>query len=322
MSMWKRQEVQEMSRRRGVVAVAALLFSAAGLQGAFLPEAFGSYTRVATGGVEVADRPVMDEYGFQAAERAEYESAGKKVAVTAWQLKDSTGAFAAAQLLQPGVVQHGNYVLRVEGAMAAADLAQLQGKLPKVDRAALPNLAQYFPAKNRVKASERFVLGPVSLAHVEPRIPADLAGFNKGAEAQVARYRTRQGTEAKLALFSYPTPQIAGERFRAFEQRPEWKARRHGPMVAVALDAAPATAEALVNSIVYKPQLSWSEHVPKVENPGQMLEAIFIVAGALVVASLAMGMFMGGFRQLVGSRFGVQAIDDNFTSLHITDGKQ
>jgi hypothetical protein len=305
-----------------VIAVAALLLSVAGgLQGAFLPEAFGSYNRLTISGVEVADRPVLDEYGLQAAERAEYDAAGKKVAVTAWQLKDSTGAYAAAQLLQPGVVQHGNYVLRVEGALNAADLAQLQGKLPKVDRAALPTLVQYFAEKNRVKASERFVLGPVSLAHVEPRIPANLAGFDKGAEAQVARYKTRQGGEAKLVLFSYPTPQIAGDRFRAFEQRPEWKARRHGPMVAVALDAAPDAAEALVSSIVYKPQLSWSEHVPKVENPGEMLEAIFIVAGALAVASLVIGMFMGGFRQLFGSRFGVQAIDDNFTSLHIGDGK-
>jgi hypothetical protein len=320
--MRKRQEVQKVSRRRSVAAVAALLLSAAGLQGAFLPEAFGSYTRVATGGIEVADRPVMDEYGLQAAERAEYDNAGKKIAVTAWQLKDSTGAFAAAQLLQPGVVQHGNYVLRVEGGgLPPAELAQLQGKLPKVDRAAIPNLVQYFPDKNRVKASERYVLGPVSLAHVEPRIPADLAGFNKGAEAQMVKYKTRQGGEAKLVLLSYPTPQIAGDRFRAFEQRPEWKARRHGPMVAVALDAAPEVAEALVSSIAYKPQLSWSEHVPKVENPGQMLEAIFIVAGALVVASLVMGMFMGGFRQLFGSKFGVQSIDDNFTSLHISDGK-
>ena len=320
MSMWKRQEVQKVSRRRGGVAtVAALLLSAAGLQGAFLPEAFGSYKRVAASGIDVADRPVMEEYGFQAAERAEYEVAGKKVAITAWQLKDSTGAYAAALLLQPGVVQHGNYVLRVEGALPAADLAQLQGKLPKVDRAALPTLLQYFPDKHRVKGSERYLLGPTSLAHVEPRIPADLAGFNKGAEGQVVRYRTRQGGEAKLVLFSYPTPQIAGDRFRAFEQRPEWKARRHGPMVAVALDAAPNAAEALVSSIVYKPQLSWSEHVPKLENPGEMLESIFIVAGALVVASLLMGMFMGGFRQLFGSRFGVQAIDENFTSLHLSD---
>jgi hypothetical protein len=310
-----------MSRRRGVAAVAALLLTAAGLQGAFLPEAFGAYTRTATGGVEVADRPVMDEYGFQAAERAEYDAAGKKIAVTAWQLKDSTGAYAAAQLLRPGVVQYGNYVLRVEGPLAAADLAQLQGKLPKPDRSALPILTQYFADKNRVKGSERYLLGPTSLAHVEPRIPSELAGFDKGAEGQVASYKMRQGGEAKLVLFTYPTPQIAGDRFRAFEQRPEWKARRHGPMVALALDAAPEVAEALVSSIVYKPQLSWSEHVPKEENPGEMIESIFILAAALVVASLVMGMFMGGFRQLFGSRFGVQSIDDNFTSLHISDQK-
>jgi hypothetical protein len=321
MSMRKRQEVQKMSRHRRSVAVLALLVSAAGLQGAFLPEAFGSYKRVATSGVQVADRPVMDEYGFQAAEHANYEDAGKKFAVTAWQFKDSTGAFAGAQLLQPGVVQHGNYVLRVDGALAAVDLAQLQSKLPKVDRAASPNLSQYFPDKDRVSGSERFVLGPVSLGFLESRIPADLAGFHKGAEGQIARYTTAQGGEAKLVLFSYPTPQIAGERFREFEKRAEWRARRHGPMVAVALDAEPDTAEALLNSVAYKPQVSWSEHVPKAENPGDMIEAIAYLALALIAASVVMGMFMGGFRQIFGSRFGVQAIDQNFTSLHLSDEK-
>ena len=65
-------------------------------------------------------------------------------------------------------------------------------------------------------------LGPVSLAKFEPRVSADLAGFNKGAEAQLARYKTEAG-EAKLLLLSYPTPQIAGERFREFAKRPEWK---------------------------------------------------------------------------------------------------
>jgi hypothetical protein len=319
MSMWKRQEVQKMSRRRSGVAVVALLMSATGLQGAFLPETFGSYKRVATSGVEITDRPVMDEYGFQAAEHANYEDGGKKFAITAWRLKDSTGAFAATQLLQPGVVQHGNYVLRVDGALAAADLAQLKDKLPKPDRSAYPNLSSYFPEKDKMKWSERYVLGPVSLGLLEPRIPGDLAGFNKGAEGQIARYKTAEGGEAKLVLFSYPTPQIAGERFREFEKRQEWKARRHGPMVALALDAAPDAAEALLSSVTYKPKVSWSEHVPKDENPGDMIEAIAYLALALIAASVVMGMFMGGFRQLFGSRFGVQAIDRNFTSLHLTD---
>ena len=40
-----------------------------------------------------------------------------------------------------------------------------------------------------------------------------------------------------MLLLSYPTPQIAGQRFREFEKHPEWKARRYGPMLGVVLDA-------------------------------------------------------------------------------------
>ena len=70
-------------------------------------------------------------------------------------------------------------------------------------------------------------------------------------------------------------------------------------------------------AISYQPNVTWSEKVPKNENPGDMILAICILAGALMVASLVMGLFFGGFRQVFGSKFGVQAIDDNFTSLHI-----
>ena len=56
----------------------------------------------------------------------------------------------------------------------------------------------------------------MSLAQFEPRVSPDLAGFDKGAEAQLARYKMPSG-EAQVLLLSYPTPQIAGERFREFE---------------------------------------------------------------------------------------------------------
>jgi hypothetical protein len=233
-------------------------------------------------------------------------------------MKDTTGAWAATEWLQHGVTQHGNYVLRVEGTASAADLADLKAKLPKVDRSANPALPQFFTDENRVKESSRHLLGPVSLAKFEPRIPADLVGFDKGAEGQLASYKTDSG-EAKLLLFSYPTPQIAGDRFRALEKREEWKTRRHGPMVAIVLDADPATADRLLSSVAYKPKVSWSEHVPKNENPGEMILAICILAGGLIAASVGFGLLFGGLRQVFGSKFGVQAIDDNFTSLHLGD---
>ena len=313
MSMWKWQKVQKVSRRLSIG-----LWLTASLWAAVLPDQIGPYSRISKGQVDISDRPVWDEYGFQTAERANYQAGDRTVSVSVWQLKDTTGALAALQWLQPGVIQHGNYVIRVESQLNPDELSQLQSKLPKVDRSANPNLPGLLPRERRVQHSERYVLGPVSLAKFEPRISADLAGFHKGAEAQIARYRTDVG-EVKLLLLSYPTPQIAGDRFREFSKRSDLTARRYGPMVGVVLDAGtPDAADKMLSTISYQPNITWSEPVPKYQNPGEMIEAICILAGALIFASVVLGLLFGGFRQLFGSKFGVQAIDDNFTSLHLT----
>ena len=315
MSMRQRQEIQKMSRRYGIIFLLA-----ASLNAAVFPEQFGSYQRVNVGSLNVADKEVWNEYGLLAAEHAEFQSGDRKVAISLWQLKDTTGAFAAAQWLQPDAIQHGNYVLKPEGPLAEADLKQLESRLPKVDRTANPGLPSFLAAKGKVANSERYVLGAASLAKFEPRVPADLAGFTKGAEGQLAKYKI-QGGEASFLLLSYPTPQIAGDRYRQFEKRQDMKARRHGPMVAVVLDAPPEQAEKLLSSVTYQPAVNWTERVynPKKDNPGEMILAICILAGALMLASLVLGLMFGGLRQVFGSKFGVQSIDDNFTSLHISD---
>jgi len=292
------------------------LWLTASLSAAVLPEQFGQYKRVSAGPVEITDRTVWQEYGFERAERAEYVGGSRQVSVTVWKLGDTTGALAASQWLGPGAVQHGSYVLGVDGEVPAGDLQQLESKLPNVDRSANPSLPGFLPTRNRVRGSERYVLGPASLAKFEPRVSADLAAFNKGAEAQIAQYQTNSG-EAQLLLISYPTPQIAGERFREFEKRQDWKARRYGPMVGVVLGATPEAADELLSSMSYQPNITWSEKVPKRENVGEMILAICILAGALMVASLVLGLMFGGLRQVFGSRFGVQSIDENFTSLHL-----
>ena len=88
-------------------------------------------------------------------------------------------------------------------------------------------------------------------------------------------------------------------------------------MVAVVFDAAPEASEKILAGISYRPSITWSEKVPKQENVGEMILAICILAGALMVASLVLGLMFGGLRQVFGSKFGVQSIDENFTSLHL-----
>jgi len=88
-------------------------------------------------------------------------------------------------------------------------------------------------------------------------------------------------------------------------------------MVGVVLGATPEAADELLSSMSYQPNITWSEKVPKRENVGEMILAICILAGALMVASLVLGLMFGGLRQVFGSKFGVQSIDENFTSLHL-----
>ena len=124
------------------------------------------------------------------------------------------GRSGRAAVAQPGVVQHGNYVLRVEGGeLPAADLAQLKSKLPKVDRAANPSLPGFLPGRGSCDRTpngmfwDRFRLRNSSRGFR----PTSLASI-KGAEAQIARYKTGRAETRSCCCFSYPTPQIAGER--------------------------------------------------------------------------------------------------------------
>ena len=101
MSMRKRQKVQEVSRGNGLIICLALLAHAASSGAAVLPDQFGEYKRAARTQVEISDRPVWDEYGFKTAESADFAAGDRKVNVSVWQMKDTTGALAAMQWLQP-----------------------------------------------------------------------------------------------------------------------------------------------------------------------------------------------------------------------------
>src|SRR5207248_7938800 len=56
--------------------------------GGIWPDNFGAFHRTAVMSVEVSDRPLWDEYGFQQAEQAEYESGVQKFTASAYRLQD------------------------------------------------------------------------------------------------------------------------------------------------------------------------------------------------------------------------------------------
>jgi hypothetical protein len=331
--MRQRKEIQKMLWRLSCFVAAFALSGTAAL----LPESFAGYSRGEVAQIKPADYQVWNEYGLTGAERAEYSGPSGQVSITVYRLKDPTGAFAAFQWQRPGnaesgtvaaslpdgsLVAHANYLVRVEGGkLNPRDAQDLYKKLPDQVSTSLPPLYSYLPVRGRVPNSERYLLGSASLAAFEPRIPADLAALDRGAEAQLARYRSG-GSEFQVTIISYPTPQMASAFARKFEALPGVAIRRTGPLLTVVPEGASVAAVGkLIEQINYSPNLTWSEHVPKdtPQDAARMILAIIALAGGLIVSALVLGLLFGGSRVLA-RRLGWASSDERFTALHL-EGK-
>ena len=301
---------------------------------AILPDAIGTHTRqpaAAASPVSAPDQPVWTELGLKASEQVEY---APRFTVAAYQLPDSTAALAAFYWLRPVsskasqaaqmaaetpdslLLMLGNYVIDFRGYKPSkAEISTLQTGLCKVDHTPLPAL--YLPASSLVANSERYITGPVSLKQFVPGIPPDAAGFQYGAEAQSGVFHNLQG-DVTLAVFSYPTPQIAMKQLAAFEQL-GLLAKRSGPLVSV-IPSTPADrefAQNLLDGAEYRAQVTVPEHIFTLkDNIGNLVINAFILIGILLAITLGAGLFVGGFR--IYQRRGGRDPDANTViSLHL-----
>jgi hypothetical protein len=194
------------------------------------------------------------------------------------------------------------------------------GTLPRLDQSPLPALPGYLPAENLVPCSTRYVIGPASLEAFEPRIQPSLAAFHIGTEAQLAKYKT-QGGELALAIFSFPTPDLARERLVEISKLPGAMVKRSGPLVAVIL--APSdkdAAERVLARVNYQATISWSERVPtRRDNIGELILGIFWLAGVLILFCLVAGLSYGGLRLIRRRYFKRWAFDETLITLHLGD---
>ena len=178
-------------------SLTVLWFAAALAQAAMLPEQLGAAKRGATKTVALPDLPLYQEYGFEAAEQAEYTAPGKSFLASAWRFRDSTGALAFFEQQRPagatpskltnlsvstpdGVFYaYGNYVFQFSGGMPEKDdLDQLYLQLPKFERSPLPTLMSDLPLPGLLPNSERYIVGPVSLERFLPAISPSQAAFS------------------------------------------------------------------------------------------------------------------------------------------------
>ncbi len=305
-----------------------------------LPETIWAWHRSASTQPALANRALWGEYGLKAWESVTYENGKDRFTVSAWEVADTTGALGAfdwqrallkgdaqpsqaaplaAETKDALLLTHGNYLLEFQGYKPSREeLDAVTGSLKNVDTTALPVLASYLPSGDLAPRSERYVIGPVGLQEFDPAIPPSVAAFHFGAEAQIGVFHSPKGDMA-LAIFNYPTAQIARQKLSDFEKLPGAMAKRSGPLVAVVLQPPdPDFAERLLSQVRYQAQVTRDEYVPgKRDNIGVLIINIFIFIGILIVFALLSGFLVGGLR--VYRRRGRKGEDpDAMITLHLT----
>jgi hypothetical protein len=308
--------------------------------GAIWPAQWQEHKLRQSGPAAVERQDLWLEFAGEAAEKAVYDSPVGRFSATAWRLKDSTSALAWYQFIRPAnatpvrgaaamsttpgtqVMAHQNYVLRFEGwRPREREMAGLYTLLPALrSGGGLPVLASRLPGQGLVRNSERYVLGLNSLALFEPRIPPVLAGFEDDAEAQIAKYAT-PGGEITLALFEYPTPQVARRRTAEFEKLPGWAVKRSGPLVGVIPGPVEAKAvAAILEAVEWRPEFTVNEATQPPPTP----DTIKMVWGAIQLAGVVLLVTFGGgvlFASLGvwlrRRRLGPDAIDEPMITLNL-----
>jgi hypothetical protein len=296
-----------------------VLLCALPLTAAMLPDQIGPFVKGDSQALAASDPALFQEFGFQAAERADYKSPAKRFTVSAWRLHDSTGALALFEAQRPAqsassklaalyaktadgaVTSFANYVFQFSGGVPEQkDLEMLYAGLPQLDRAPLPTLISYLPQNGLIPNSERYILGPASLARYEPRIAPSLAAFHLGAEAQLARYGTPKG-DLSLVIFNYPTPGIARDRQAEFLKLTGTMAKRSGPLLAVVVQPPdPDAGERVLAEVQYAGNLTLNQHVQvnQAQYLAKLFLTMFLLSGVLIGLSIIVGIGFGGFRVL------------------------
>ncbi len=316
-----------------------LLLAVSVANAAILPDQIGDFTKGQTKTLAGPDPALDQEFGVVAGEQAPYISGQKRFTASAWRLHDSTGALALFEAERPAaatpahlsalyaktpegaVAAYGNYVFRFTGTVPEQkDLELLYAQLPQLDRAPLPALIGNLPQDGLIPNSERYILGPASLARFEPRIAPSLAAFHLDAEAQLGRYRTPKG-DLTLVIFNYPTPNMARERQAEFLKVPGTIAKRSGPLVAVIVQPPdPDAAERVLAKVRYEANLTSNEKVPvnQARAIANLFLNIFTLSGILIALSIIVGIGFGGFRLLL-RKMRKNADEDGFLLLRIGD---
>jgi hypothetical protein len=308
----------------------ALAFSA------ILPETIGTWQRGEPAAAAAPDQKVWAEYGLQDAETAPYTGGGPKYTITAYRFGDATGAMAAFDQIRPAgarraelmgmavqddsdeFVAVGNFLFVFKGyKVKPEELSHIVATVPNYAHSPLPTLPKFMPF-GAAPNSERYIVGPESLARFAPSIPPSTAGFHFSAEGELATFGP-VGKATTLVIFSYPSMEMARDRYPLFQQIPGAMAKRTGPLVAVVVRSpGPDDAERVLAQVKYQAAITVPERPPSPkDNPVNLFWNIFILCAVLAGFCVASGLVVGGLRVLL-RRSGASGDGDAMISLHLS----
>jgi len=286
------------------------------------------------------DAPAFREYVVKSVEQRPYSQGSQTASLTLYRFRDPSSAYGAYTFLRSdslSTVTLGSYAsaardraLIVVGEMlldisappkqarpSDADLKSLADLLDKkADHTPYPFIGEHLPEKGRVKDSERYVIGPLSLAHYVPLGTDDWIGFDHSAETILARYGLAgKDKEQTLLIASYPTQQIAAEKFAGMLRRFTFDppggvqpgqnvlfGKRASSFIAVVVGApSREAANKLLDEVAYESQVTWNEPHQTLTEPSinSMIVGAFLGTGAIMMLAVAAGIGFGGVRVLV-----------------------
>jgi hypothetical protein len=280
------------------------------------------------------DRSLWLEFGLAETNTTQQ---GARV-ITSYRMKDLTGALAAWQwqrtaadhacdlsafCAQDGkriLVTEDNYLLAIAGpAPTKEQVAATLQTLPGKRDSSLPAILTFVPRQGLIPNSSRYILGPESLRAFAPELNGTKPGFNEGAEAQVAQYYVSGNARARLAIFNYPTPEMARLHSIQFRMLPNLRLKRSGVLVAVVFGANDAQADSLLSRIEYEARITWNDVPPPspIKPLYRLLLNIMWMSIALSSLALFAGLIYAGMR-IYRRRYGTLESEEAMTTLHLT----
>ena len=192
--------------------------------------------------------------------------------------------------------------------------------LPNKHETSLPAILSFLPRQGLIPNSARYVLGPASLKAFAPELASIQPGFDQGAEAQVAQYHVAKGeAPVHLALFNYPTPEMARLHTTQFKRLPGTHTKRSDVLLAIVYGpATDAQADTLLSRVQYEAKITWNDTPPPspIKPLYQLLLNIMYLSIVLSCLCLLAGLIYAAMR-LYRRRYGRLEADEAMTTLHL-----